>query len=260
MTERYSDQKKDRILQNPLFDKIQNYLEEASGTRKIVYVIAPYVKASVLERLLENVDARIVVITSWKAEDLAHGASDVETYQVCERFGARLYVNNTIHLKVYSIDFDDAILSTANVSRRGLGVDTDNPSVECATLIHDLSENDRLYLASIQKNAILVDDDMYSWAKIWISKQEIVPAVVGKHEIADMMYKKKSFLISALRSFSDRSCISVAHSTLGLSVSTPRPRRDTLAVDNMASSKSIEYTLRCIVLFTYSLAPNLSHT
>ena len=30
MTERYSDQKKDRILQNPLFDKIQNYLEEAS--------------------------------------------------------------------------------------------------------------------------------------------------------------------------------------------------------------------------------------
>ena len=39
---------------------------------------------------------------------------------------------------------------------------------------------------------------MYSWAKIWISKQEIVPAVVGKHEIADMMYKKKSFLISAL--------------------------------------------------------------
>ena len=83
-------------------------------------------------------------------------------------------MNNTIHLKVYSIDFDDAILSTANVSRRGLGVDTDNPSVECATLIHDLSENDRLYLASIQKNAILVDDDMYSWAKIWISKQEIV--------------------------------------------------------------------------------------
>ena len=104
MAERYSDQKKDRMLQNPLFDKIRNYLEEASGTRKIVYVIAPYVKASVLERLLENVDARIVVITSWKAEDLAHGASDVE---VCERFGARLYVNNTIHL-IYSIDFDDA--------------------------------------------------------------------------------------------------------------------------------------------------------
>ena len=31
----------------------------------------------------------------------------------------------------------------------------------------------------------------------WISKQEIMPAVVGKHEI-DMMYKRKSFLISAL--------------------------------------------------------------
>ena len=35
--------------------------------------------------------------------------------------------------------------------------------------------------------------------------------------------------------------------TLGLSVSTPGPRRDTLAVDNMASSKSIEYTMYCIV-------------
>ena len=55
-----------------------------------------------------------------------------------------------------------------------------------------------LYLASVQKNAILVNDDMYSWAKIWISKQEIIPAIVDKHEIANMMYKKKSFLISAL--------------------------------------------------------------
>ena len=173
-------------------------MESASRTRKIVYVIAPYVKAKVLEDLLRNVDAQAVIITSWKAEDLAFGASDVEVYKVCQKFGARMYVNNSIHLKVYSVDFDDAILSTANVSRRGLGVDTDNPSVECATLIHDLSDNDRLYFASIQKNSVLVDDDLYTWAKIWISKQEVKPAVMDGHEIDDQMYKKKAFLISAL--------------------------------------------------------------
>ena len=194
----YSDQNEDRILQAPLFDKIRVYLESASRTRKIVYVIAPYVKAKVLEDLLRNVDAQAVIITSWKAEDLAFGASDVEVYKVCQKFGARMYVNNSIHLKVYSVDFDDAILSTANVSRRGLGVDTDNPSVECATLIHDLSESDRLYFASIQKNSVLVDDDLYTWAKIWISKQEVKPAVMDGHEIDDQMYRKKAFLISAL--------------------------------------------------------------
>ena len=77
-------------------------------------------------------------------------------------------------------------------------MDTDNPSVECATLIHDLSDNDRLYFASIQKNSVLVDDDLYTWAKIWISKQEVKPAVMDGHEIDDQMYKKKAFLISAL--------------------------------------------------------------
>ena len=57
---------------------------------------------------------------------------------------------------------DMKILSTANVSRRGLGADTDNPSVECATMIRDLSDNDRLYFVSIQKNSVLVDDDLYT--------------------------------------------------------------------------------------------------
>ncbi len=170
----------------------------ASGTYGIVYVIAPYIQSTVLERLLDGIDAEIVVITSWKPRDIASGASDIESYRICEKLDARLYVNNSIHLKVYSVDFDDVILSTANVSGRGLGVDTDKPSIECATLIYDLTDNDRLYLASIQKNSILVDDDVYAWAKIWKNKQQKMPPLAEENEITDYLYKKQAFLISAL--------------------------------------------------------------
>ena len=193
-----SDQSKNRLLQNPLFGQIREYLMSASRTYGIVYVIVPYIQSAVLEQLLNGIDAEIVVITSWKPRDIASGASDIESYRICEKFGARLYVNNTIHLKIYSVDFDDAILSTANVSRRGLGVDTDKPSIECATLIYDLTDNDRLYLASIQKNSILVDDDVYAWAKIWKDKQQKIPPLESENEITDYLYKKRAFLISAL--------------------------------------------------------------
>ena len=193
-----SDQSKNRLLQNPLFGQIREYLMSASRTYGIVYVIVPYIQSTILEQLLNGIDAEIVVITSWKPRDIASGASDIESYRICEKFGARLYVNNTIHLKIYSVDFDDAILSTANVSRRGLGVDTDKPSIECATLIYDLTDNDRLYLASIQKNSILVDDDVYAWAKIWKDKQQKIPPLESENEITDYLYKKRAFLISAL--------------------------------------------------------------
>ena len=52
----YSDQNEDRILQAPLFDKIRVYLESASRTRKIVYVIAPVCKGQGTQKnLLRNV-------------------------------------------------------------------------------------------------------------------------------------------------------------------------------------------------------------
>ena len=194
MANNMSDQTKNRLLQNPLFGQIREYLMSASETYGIVYVIAPYVQSTVLERLLDGIDAEIVVITSWKPRDIASGASDIESYRICEKSNARLYVNNNIHLKVYSVDFDNAILSTANVSGRGLGIDTDKPSIECATMICDLTDNDRLYLASIQKNSILVDDDVYTWAKIWKSKQQKCLRLSKKMKLQIICTRNERFL------------------------------------------------------------------
>ena len=103
-----------------------------------------------------------------------------------------------MHIKIYSIDLDNAILSTANISKRGLGIETNNPNIECATMINNLSNNDRMHLAYIQNDATLVDDDMYSWIKIWLSKQKMIPEIVDVNDIFDMMNNKNSFLISAL--------------------------------------------------------------
>ena len=189
---------RDNLIQSPLFDTIHDYFASASGTKKTAYVIAPYIKSDILEKLLENVDTPIIVITSWRPEDLIHGSSDVEVYKICQKIGAKLYIHNNIHLKMYSIDLDDAILSTANISRRGLGIDVDSPSVECATMINNLSNNDRMYLAYIRNDAVLVNDDMYSWVKIWLLKQDAIHAIVDVNDILDMMNNKNSFLISAL--------------------------------------------------------------
>ena len=193
-----NDQIDDKILQSPLFDKIHDYFLSASGTKKTAYVIAPYIKSDILEKLLENVDTPTIVITSWRPDDIIRGSSDVDAYKICQKIGAKLYIHNNIHLKIYSIDLDNAILSTANISKRGLGIETNNPNIECATMINNLSNNDRMHLAYIQNDATLVDDDMYSWIKIWLSKQKMIPEIVDVNDIFDMMNNKNSFLISAL--------------------------------------------------------------
>ena len=51
-----SDQSKNRLLQNPLFGQIREYLMSASRTYGIVYVIVPYMTCLMFNRRGLGVD------------------------------------------------------------------------------------------------------------------------------------------------------------------------------------------------------------
>ena len=143
------------MLHSPLFEEIRNYLKTADENQQI-FLYVPYIKTKTLSKLIDGIK-NVTIITTWHMRDLVFGSSEVELYQFCKDHNYTLYVNNKIHLKVYSIALDSAIVASGNISQGGLEGGND----ECGILVKELSVSDRTFLEEIKNNATLIDEDQY---------------------------------------------------------------------------------------------------
>lgn len=184
----------DGLYRSPLFGHIREYLLSASA-HETIFLFVPYIQSGVLARLLDNVENKVVIVTTWDPADLLSGASDLAVYTYCQEHGLTLYVSEMMHLKVYSVGLNSAIVATGNVSRRGL---LPNGNYEVAVAVEHLTNKDRLFFETIRANARLVDDNVYSEMSAWVEHNtkgvSETPALKDVLSISD----KKNFLVSAL--------------------------------------------------------------
>ncbi len=155
------------MIKSPLFEEIKKYLNEAK-TNDQVFLCVPYIKTKILAKLIANVKNKIIIITTWHPNDLLSGSSELELYSFCKENKITLYINNKIHLKVYSINLESGIVASGNISHNGLMPDG---NYEVATIIEKLSGEDRLYFEKIRNEATLVDDEIHRQYKEWYDKQ-----------------------------------------------------------------------------------------
>ena len=73
-----------------------------------------------LAKILDDIENSVIIVTTWEPADLMSGASDLAVYPYCQERGIALYVSEMMHLKVYSVGLNSAIVATGNVSRHGL--------------------------------------------------------------------------------------------------------------------------------------------
>ena len=182
-----------KLVHSPLFDHIREYLYKNDSGNDTTYIIVPYIKTAVMESLLDGIQNDVVIVTTWKPEDLVSGSSELDLYDFCQRFGYTLYINQNIHLKVYSIGLNDAILATCNVSHRGMF----GGNHEAAVLVK-LAANNRLYLECMRHEARLADDSIYQALRVWVEDNKQVQ--FKRNTLDDIVPKatQDSFLISAL--------------------------------------------------------------
>ena len=139
--------------------------------------------------------AELLLLPTWKPTDIQIGSSDLSLYPYCMKRGITLYVSRNMHLKVYSANFDSAILATGNVSRRGL---LPGGNHEAGTLLGYLTNEDRLFFEKVRQEARLVDGVMYEKIKSWIEANEVkLPEQVELEDVIPAP-TKDDFLISAL--------------------------------------------------------------
>ncbi|MET4386678.1 hypothetical protein ABIB73_002423 [Bradyrhizobium sp. F1.4.3] len=98
-------------------------LEAARTARADACLIAPFIKAEVIERIFAELpqDVRVDVVTRWIPAEVAAGVSDLEVFDlVSARPGARLLLNGMLHAKLYRFD-QTYRLGSANLTGRALG-------------------------------------------------------------------------------------------------------------------------------------------
>ena len=183
------------LIKSPLFEEIRNYLKTADENQQI-FLYVPYIKTKTLSKLVKDLENKITIITTWHMNDLLSpfASSELELYPFCKENNIALYINNKIHLKVYSVSLESAIVATGNISQGGL----EGGHKECAVLVNELSSTDRLFFEKIRNEATYVDDDVYQ--KYLERYEELVNEVPKQIEYEDLVIvpKKDHFLISAL--------------------------------------------------------------
>lgn len=177
-----------------LKDEIIKFL----SNKKNITIFSPYIKAKTLIKLLDSPGLNCEqIIVRWEPKDLALGSSDLEIYNICKENNIALYMNNRIHLKLFTNNFADALLGSANISERAISESDNTYNYEIATLVSSIDRNDRLYLNNIINESILITDEIYSY----IAKQ--VPDIthdINNHSFnfPDVTCKISDFLITRL--------------------------------------------------------------
>ncbi|BDZ68740.1 phospholipase D family protein [Methanobacterium ferruginis] len=102
-----------------VYSEIRNNLSEA---KKEVLVCSPWITYLVDEFQGFSRDVSLKIITNFRKEDVERGITDVDKLRALQELGAEIRYNNNLHAKMVFIDGKTAIISSANLTKRGLSV------------------------------------------------------------------------------------------------------------------------------------------
>ncbi|TKJ32905.1 MAG: hypothetical protein CEE38_22040 [Planctomycetes bacterium B3_Pla] len=183
-----------------IFENIQqifcDFIKKASTD---VVIFCPYIKLSTLKSIIKEYNARsLSIVTTWKTLDILRGISDLELYPFCKDIGAFLYINQNIHLKVIVDSFERAIVGSANITNKGLGI-ASKPNDECVVIYENLTFHQQVHLTSILQRSHLIRDGDYNEIRDLIGSYQKSFSDINKYDDIDFeITAKRDFLISVL--------------------------------------------------------------
>jgi hypothetical protein len=131
-----------------------------------LYIFVPYIKLETLKILIDCQNNVKAIFVRWEPKDLITGASDLEIYPYLKSKGISLFRNPRIHLKAYLDDCKRCFLTSANISSRALNLPPFSKyNYEIGTIVENLEFEDRLYFNIIERDSILITDNIYSMLK-----------------------------------------------------------------------------------------------
>ena len=129
-------------------------------------VVAPYIKADALSRVLAAVsaEASLICVTRWSAHDLAVGASDAECRSIVVDFGGSFRLHPSLHAKYYRID-DVVLIGSANLTASAMGW-SPQPNLEILCRAGDDFDSCAFQQELINGAREISDDEFLRWEAI----------------------------------------------------------------------------------------------
>ncbi|MGI0060323.1 MAG: phospholipase D-like domain-containing protein, partial [Nitrosotalea sp.] len=173
------------------------YNEFISNAQNEVIIFCPYIQVSSLKLILERLNKKLSIVTTWKTADLLSGISSLELYPYCKSLGIYLYVNQNIHLKVLCDSYHSALVGSANITGKALGT-VSQQNHECVVLYDGLDRSQQIYLRSILQESTLINDEEYARVSniIMESAKEFQDKIYTNVDFSKAV--NKEFLISSL--------------------------------------------------------------
>jgi len=145
-------------------DELRTHL---SGAESSIHIISPYMTPGTLQKILAEIPSNInvVVVCSWRKEDVAQGFANPEIFTICQENNWTLRVDigegNRVHLKAYIIDTWRAMIGSANLTGAGMGSNIES-------LLHvDQNHPDwpQLFLSiqDVKSNTRNADEELYHY-------------------------------------------------------------------------------------------------
>jgi len=149
---------------------LRDYLSPNSSR---ILLISPFITNSALESILPgDSSSNVTIITSWRADHLQSGVSNIELFQLAKERNWTLFINDRIHLKIYSNDYSDCWIGSANTTKKALQ-DFKNSNIEALFKIDNMEQVDCLFIEGIILNSTLVTEEIYEKYKQWLMTIDI---------------------------------------------------------------------------------------
>ena len=139
--------------------KLSNLCAEA---KREVLLVAPFIKASVLERLLNEIhsDVCLKCITRWFPEEIVAGVSDLEVWNLIQsRANSSLWLRPDLHAKYYRAD-DRCLVGSANLTGKALGW-SNFPNLELLVPLSADEPTVKAFETELLKACIFVTEDLF---------------------------------------------------------------------------------------------------
>lgn len=169
--------------------------ERIQANDNIILILVPFAKLPALQKLhwLNSRDVKIKVVCRWRPEDIVASVSDLEIYPFLKQSGCQLYINSSIHLKLYVFASNTAFNTSGNMTLRGLGY-SEGANIEVGNMV-SLTAADWTKIYDVINSSRLVTDDIYQRFKEYSAQH---PPVSRPLPPVDLMPAPKSYTISSL--------------------------------------------------------------
>jgi len=175
--------------------------EQIASSDNLVLVIAPFIQLEALKELVKDgiFGKELKIVTRWTAHDIISGVSDIYIYPFLKSKNIPLYINESIHLKLFVFESNKAFHTSGNITAHGLGL-IDNANIEVGGFV-GANSYDWQQIYQIIENSVLVTDGIFEEAVQYYQKNK--DKKIKLPELQLVKKNQKEFSLNCLPAFED---------------------------------------------------------